>query len=706
LKRLLWLLASPAILVSIAMQPPSASAAEETATIYRDEFGIPHIFAATLEDAAYAIGYAQAEDRLEELLKNYRRARGTMAEVFGPGSFQDDLRQRVMRHAEISQARYGEISPKMRGVIAAYQDGIKHFMRDHPEHVPAWAQPIEPWDVVALGRYIIWNWPVGEAAADLKRVGVEFGPLEYRGSNEMLIAPKRTAMHAAIAIVDPHVAWYDAMRFYEVRVYTAEFNAAGVAILGVPLPTLGHSRYCSVAMTTGGPDTSDIFEEEVNPASPDQYRYDGRWRDFAIRNVTIDVKQAGTIEHRTLALASSHHGPIVARKNGKAYAMALPYANEIGLTDQCYEMMKARNLGEMKQALAQLQLMAQNIMVGTVQGDIYYVRNGRVPIRAKGVDPSRPIPGNTSATEWKGIHPISDLVQIENPACGWMQNCNCSPAAMMKEGQPRREQFAAHPDVYNDSPLRITHQRAQMVNDLLDAAGTVTLDGAIEIAFSTRVWHAERWQARLAQAWRGAPAADKAGDAQHVYALVQEWNGRSDADSKGALAFYAFKKALPGEEARKTEPAAELSDQALVEAVKQGAAWIKAKFGAVAVPFGSYFRVGRRGGAATWPIGGGSLQDAAMATPRALSFAAARDGKQMIAQSGQSSTQIVVLSDPPESYAVIPLGESDHKESGHWDDQAEKLFSKGKALRTYFLRPEELMKHVTSQKVLYRPRAQ
>ena len=109
---------------------------------------------------------------------------------------------------------------------------------------------------------------MGEAAADLKRAGVEFGPLSYRGSNEMLIAPKRTAMNAAIAIIDPHVPWYDAMRFYEVRIYTPEFNVAGVSILGVPLPTLGHSRYCSVAMTTGGPDTSDIFEEEINPSEP------------------------------------------------------------------------------------------------------------------------------------------------------------------------------------------------------------------------------------------------------------------------------------------------------------------------------------------------------------------------------------------------------------------------------------------------------
>ena len=93
-----------------------------------------------------------------------------------------------------------------------------------------------------------------------------------------------------------------------------------------------------------------------------------------------------------------------------------------------------------------------------------------------------------------------------------------------------------------------------------------------------------------------------------------------------------------------------------------------------------------------------------MATPRAISFSPTLDGTQQVGQRGQSSTQIVIMTDPPESYAVIPLGESDHKESGHWDDQAEKLFSQGKAVRTYFLRPDELMKHVTSKKVLNPPR--
>src|SRR6185369_11425955 len=193
-----------------------ATAANDEATIYRDEYGIPHVYAQTLEAASFAIGYAQAEDRLEELLKNYRKANGTMSEVFGPDYYRSDLIQRMWRHSEISREKYNEVSPKMRACMEAFQDGIKLFMKEHPEQVPKWAQEIHPWDVVALGRYIIWGWPLGEAGGDLQRGGIQPDPAAYRGSNEMLIAPRRTAMNAPIAVIDPHLSWYGEFRFYEV----------------------------------------------------------------------------------------------------------------------------------------------------------------------------------------------------------------------------------------------------------------------------------------------------------------------------------------------------------------------------------------------------------------------------------------------------------------------------------------------------------
>src|SRR5438067_12669753 len=95
----------------------AAPSDDSATTLYRAEYAIPPVYAPTLEAASYAMGYAQAEDRLEELLKNYRRASGTMAEVFGPHFYEHDLAQRTWRHEEISRTRYHQVSPKLRGIL-------------------------------------------------------------------------------------------------------------------------------------------------------------------------------------------------------------------------------------------------------------------------------------------------------------------------------------------------------------------------------------------------------------------------------------------------------------------------------------------------------------------------------------------------------------------------------------------------------------
>ena|SRR5687767_11292470 len=56
----------------------------EAVKIYRDDFGIPHIFAETNRGLFEAYGYAVAQDRLWQLELNRRAARGRLAEIFGP----------------------------------------------------------------------------------------------------------------------------------------------------------------------------------------------------------------------------------------------------------------------------------------------------------------------------------------------------------------------------------------------------------------------------------------------------------------------------------------------------------------------------------------------------------------------------------------------------------------------------------------------
>ena len=62
----------------------------------------------------------------------------------------------------------------------------------------------------------------------------------------------------------------------------------------------------------------------------------------------------------------------------------------------------------------------------------------------------------------------------------------------------------------------------------------------------------------------------------------------------------------------------------------------------------------------------------------------------------------MLLTNPPKSWSVLPLGESDHKDSAHYDDQARRLFSKGTLKPTYFLDKGELIRHVESKTVVYR----
>src|SRR5580704_13526610 len=98
-------------------------------TILRDEYGVPHIFAADPAGAAFGSGYAQAEDRLEEMLRNYRKAEGTMAEAFGPDFVFHDYRQRVWRHRQVAEQHYKDLDPKLRAICEAFQAGVKKFMQ-------------------------------------------------------------------------------------------------------------------------------------------------------------------------------------------------------------------------------------------------------------------------------------------------------------------------------------------------------------------------------------------------------------------------------------------------------------------------------------------------------------------------------------------------------------------------------------------------
>jgi len=131
----------------------SAPAAEE-ATLLRDRYGVPHIFARGEAAGLYALGYAQAEDRLLALLRNYKRARGELAELDGPDALPGDLEARAFRLVEVAREKYATLSPVSRADIEAFVAGVNRWQRENPQKRPAWAFDVTPFDVVALAQYV------------------------------------------------------------------------------------------------------------------------------------------------------------------------------------------------------------------------------------------------------------------------------------------------------------------------------------------------------------------------------------------------------------------------------------------------------------------------------------------------------------------------------------------------------------------------
>jgi acyl-homoserine lactone acylase PvdQ len=253
---------------------------------------------------------------------------------------------------------------------------------------------------------------------------------------------------------------------------------------------------------------------------------------------------------------------------------------------------------------------------------------------------------------------------------------------MMKDSPMTPDRWRQRPYLYNDS-RREAHQRAAMTLDQLSSATNVTAEQAIGLAFSTQVHRAELWQERIR---RADPSAG----------LLLTWDRRAEAGSRGALAYYLLKMAL-GPHSRAVVPPATLTDDDVRNALQTMRQRLEREFPPDAT-YGSLFRVGRRGSPRTFPVGGGTLPEAGMATPRAITFQ--KQGDAMVGVGGQTQTQIVVLTKRPQSWMILPLGQSDRPESPHFDDQAEKLFSRSRPKPTFFDDRKELEKHVESRQTI------
>ncbi|MGH6872728.1 MAG: penicillin acylase family protein, partial [Rhizomicrobium sp.] len=399
------------------------------ARIVRDNFGVPHIFGHTDADVAFGFAYAHSEDDFATLQDVVLATRGQLAATEGPGAATTDYLVHLLRVWETVNARYKtDLPPDVRRVIEAYADGVNYYAALHPDAVKPGMLPVTGKDIVAG---FVFKTPFFYGLDNtLKTV---MAPAEDKkklpsGSNGLAVAPSRSADGATRLLVNSHQPYAGPVSWYEAVLQSDEgWHVAGGFFPGTPFMLHGHNEHLGWANTVNDPDLADVYRLVINPANDNQYRLDGKWRDFTKEDAAIRVKLFGPLiwtVHRDVLF--SVHGPVLKTDHG-VFAIRYAGMNEVRQVLQYYRLNKARNRDEWLAAMRLQALPSINYIYADETGTIGYVYNGQFPVRKPGFDWKGILPGDRSDLIWHSYLPFDREPQLWKPQSGLVFNSNNTP---------------------------------------------------------------------------------------------------------------------------------------------------------------------------------------------------------------------------------------------------------------------------------------
>ncbi len=290
------------------------------ATLYRDEWGTPHVYADDARSLAFAFGCAQAEDHLEAMLAAYRVANGRAAEVFGESFAASDEFALKMAHATLAQKAYESLDPLTRDLCEGFATGVNAWLVDHPDQAPSWADGVKPQDILALLHCYLMSMAPFDLPDEYHRP-----PAAFSG-NAWAVAPSRSDNGETILVINPHTHYGGPFLWYEAHLVCGEMNVSGATLFGLPVILQGHNEVLGWALTPNKPDFADIYIEPT-PGSkrlpksfgdrvlPADAKLIGMYLASNTRSYYVQTPE-GPVE-RSVPCVDTGHGPIIAVHKGR-----------------------------------------------------------------------------------------------------------------------------------------------------------------------------------------------------------------------------------------------------------------------------------------------------------------------------------------------------------------------------------------------------
>ncbi|MDZ7292295.1 MAG: penicillin acylase family protein [candidate division KSB1 bacterium] len=461
------------------------SVLSQPVTVYRDQYGVPHIFAQNEEDLWRTAGYITAQDRLWQMDLTRRAVRGTLSEVFGEVTLPDDKFLRVWGFHRIARRIAENLSPPSRQMLQAYAEGVNAFIAENHQRLPLEFSILrykpEPWRIEdsigyirLMGFKLNFAWffePVLGKVADKyglpmaleifpavlentpsiipemprrfasslddflqlaihtrSRLGL---PVAGLGSNSWAVRGARTTTGKPILANDPHLGLTLPSIWYEMHLVAGApgketIDVAGVTFPGLPGVVLGHNRVIAWGFTNGMVDDLDFYLEKINPASPDEYWTGSGWKKMEVLEEYIPIKGR---DPELFKIYLTVHGPVVnsisdvVRNDSLAVSFRWTGFEPTEDVAALSLLNRAKSWEDFQQAMQHYAVPNQNVIYADTAGNIGYYSCGRVPIRrdGKGYLPYR---GWENAGDWIGMIPFEQMPHVYNPVQNYVATAN------------------------------------------------------------------------------------------------------------------------------------------------------------------------------------------------------------------------------------------------------------------------------------------
>ncbi len=632
--------------------------------IARDKWGVPHIFAKTDAEVSYGLAWANAEDDFKTMQLTMLAGKGMVGKLKGKDGASIDYVVALLHCREVVEEQYEKtLSPEYKALIEGYVAGINAYAAKHPEEILL--KGSFPTNTKEYMTSIVLSLSVisGVDGVLQKIFSGKIKTLDdfkTGGSNAFAISSSKTTDGSAYLAINSHqplegpVAWYEAHLCSE-----QGLNILGGLFPGGPVVFHGVNENLGWVHTVNYQDKIDIFQLEMNPNNKKQYRFDGNWETLEEKTVKLKVKIGAFILPIKKAALWSKYGATVQTKQG-TFSIRLGANKDIRGVEQWYRMDKARNFSEFYKAMQMTAIPGFNTIYADKHDTIFYVSNGKIPVREQGYDWQNIVQGNTSKTLWTSFHPLKDLPQYLNPASGYLVNTNHTPFnATGEKDNLQAKDF--DPTMGYETK---NNNRSIRFQELISKYEKLSYEDFKRIKYDNQLPEKLQYPIEI-EALFQLNSTENA-DIQSLIETLKSWNRKADVDSKGAAIFLI---ALNYFSEKAQEISNGVSKEESIAALRHVNTYMKQYFGKTDITLGDLQKLVR-----------GNVEKPSWGLPDVITAMHSKPYKygKLKVMAGESYIELVKFpkNGLPEIESITNFGASGHADSPHYTDQMDMFLNK------------------------------